>query len=144
MSCRISLAAKGRAEIFWENLTKRFIERLERFAAFVFKNSPMAHTFTDDNFEEEVLKSEQPVLVDFWAQWCGPCQAMGPIIEELAEEVKATAKVGKLDVDENPKRASEYGIMSIPSLKIFKGGKVVKEFMGLQQKEVLKDALSKA
>ena len=104
----------------------------------------MAQTFTDANFEEEVLKNEQPVLVDFWAPWCGPCQAMGPIIEELAEEMKATAKVGKLDVDEHPKRASEYGIMSIPSLKIFKGGKVVKEFLGLQQKEVLKDALSKA
>lgn len=104
----------------------------------------MAQIFTDANFEEEVLKSGQPVLVDFWATWCGPCQAMSPIIEELAEEVKATAKVGKLDVDENPKRASEYGIMSIPSLKIFKEGKVVKEFMGLQQKEVLKDALLKA
>ena len=104
----------------------------------------MAQIFTDANFEEEVLKSEQPVLVDFWAQWCGPCQAMGPIIEELAEEVKATAKVGKLDVDENPKCASEYGIMSIPSLKIFKGGKVVKEFVGIQTKDKLKTELGAA
>ncbi len=101
----------------------------------------MALTFTDDNFESEVLKSDQPVLVDFWAPWCGPCQMMGPVIDELAEEMKGTAKIGKLDVDENPKKASEYGIMSIPSLKIFKGGKVVKEFMGVQQKTILKDEL---
>lgn len=117
--------------------------QMRQYISYQIISSSMAHTFTDDNFEEEVLKSEQPVLVDFWAQWCGPCQAMGPVIEELAEEVKATAKVGKLDVDENPKRASEYGIMSIPSLKIFKGGKVVKEFLGLQQKDVLKDARRK-
>lgn len=101
----------------------------------------MALTFTDDNFESEVLKSDQPVLVDFWAPWCGPCQMMGPVIDELAEEMKGVAKIGKLDVDENPKKASEYGIMSIPSLKIFKGGKVVKEFMGVQQKTILKDEL---
>lgn len=101
----------------------------------------MALTFTDDNFENEVLKSDQPVLVDFWAPWCGPCQMMGPVIDELAEEMKGVAKIGKLDVDENPKKASEYGIMSIPSLKIFKGGKVVKEFMGVQQKTILKDEL---
>jgi thioredoxin 1 len=103
----------------------------------------MVITFTDDNFEAEVLKSDQPVLVDFWAPWCGPCQMMGPIVDEVAEEMKGKAKVGKLDVDENPKMASEYGIMSIPSLKIFKGGKVVKEFMGVQQKGVLKEELLK-
>ncbi len=103
----------------------------------------MALTFTDDNFETEVLKSDQPVLVDFWAPWCGPCQMMGPIIDEVAEEMKGKAKVGKLDVDENPKMASEYGIMSIPSLKIFKSGKVVKEFSGVQQKGTLKEELLK-
>lgn len=101
----------------------------------------MALTFTDDNFEVEVLKSNQPVLVDFWAPWCGPCQMMGPIIDEVAEEMKGKAKVGKLDVDENPKMASEYGILSIPSLKIFKSGKVVKEFSGVQRKESLKSEL---
>ncbi len=104
----------------------------------------MAIVFTDDNFENEVLKSEMPVLVDFWAEWCGPCQMMSPIIDELAEEMKGSVKVGKLDVDGNPKMASEYGIMSIPSLKIFKGGKVVREFMGVQRKESLKEELLKA
>ncbi len=104
----------------------------------------MATVFTDDNFENEVLKSEVPVLVDFWAEWCGPCQMMTPVIDELAEEMKGSAKIGKLDVDGNPKMASEYGIMSIPSLKIFKGGKVVREFMGVQRKESLKEELMKA
>lgn len=103
----------------------------------------MALTFTDSNFDDEVLKSDQPVLVDFWAPWCGPCQMMGPIVDEVAEEMKGKAKVGKLDVDENPTKASEYGIMSIPSLKIFKGGKVVKEFAGVQRKEILKEELLK-
>lgn len=103
----------------------------------------MALTFTDGNFDDEVLKSTEPVLVDFWAPWCGPCQMMGPIVDEVAEEMKGKAKVGKLDVDENPTKASEYSIMSIPSLKIFKGGKVVKEFMGVQQKDALINELSK-
>ncbi len=103
----------------------------------------MALAFTDENFDEEVLKSDKPVLVDFWAPWCGPCQMMAPVLDELAEEMKATVKIGKLDVDENPKMASEYGIMSIPSLKVFKGGKVVKELVGVQRKDALKEALAK-
>lgn len=101
----------------------------------------MAMHLTDQNFDEEVLKSDKPVLVDFWAPWCGPCQMMSPIIDALAEEVK-DAKVCKLDVDQNPEKASEYGIMSIPSLKIFKGGEIVKELIGVQSKDALKDALS--
>ena len=84
----------------------------------------MAAHVTDATFEQEVLKSDVPVLVDFWAPWCGPCQILGPTIDALAEEVTG-AKVVKLNVDENPSVASQYGIMSIPSLKVFKGGQVV-------------------
>jgi thioredoxin 1 len=101
----------------------------------------MEQVFTDQNFETDVLKSDVPVLVDFWAPWCGPCQAMGPIISELAKEFSGKAKVGKLNVDENSKIAGDFSIMSIPALKIFKGGKVVKEFVGMQAKETLKSAL---
>lgn len=97
--------------------------------------------FTDQNFEQEVLKSNMPVLVDFWAPWCGPCQMMGPIVEELAKEMGAIAKVGKLNVDENGEISSKFGIMSIPVIKIFKGGVVVKEFVGVQSKENLKKEL---
>ena len=100
--------------------------------------------FTDQNFDQEVLKSDKPVLVDFWAPWCGPCQAMGPVIEELAKEMEGKAVVGKINVDENSKTAQDFGIMSIPALKIFKGGKVVQEFVGMQAKEVLKSALENA
>ncbi len=101
----------------------------------------MAMQFTDANFDEEVLKSDKPVLVDFWAPWCGPCQMMGPVIDALATEM-TTVKVGKLNVDENPEKASQFGIMSIPSLKAFKGGKVVKEWMGVQSKDKLKEELA--
>lgn len=97
--------------------------------------------FTDQNFDQEVIQSEKPVLVDFWAPWCGPCQMMGPVIEQLAGEMGDKAKVGKLNVDENGETASKFGIMSIPALKIFKGGQVVKEFVGVQAKETLKKAL---
>jgi thioredoxin 1 len=101
----------------------------------------MAMQFTDENFEAEVMKSDKPVLVDFWAPWCGPCQMMGPVIDALATEV-TTVKIGKLNVDENPDTASEFGIMSIPTIKVFKGGQVVKEWMGVQSKDKLKEELS--
>jgi thioredoxin 1 len=103
----------------------------------------MAQQFTDQNFDQEVLKSDKPVLVDFWAPWCGPCQAMGPVIDELAKEFEGKVKVGKLNVDENGVKAQEFGIMSIPSLKIFKDGKVAKEFTGMQSKDVLVEELNK-
>lgn len=100
----------------------------------------MAMEFTDSNFDQEVLKSDKPVFVDFWAPWCGPCQMMGPVVDQLAEEVKG-AKVGKVNVDENPATAQKYGIMSIPTMKIFKNGQVVKEFVGMQGKDILKSEL---
>ena len=104
----------------------------------------METVFTDQNFEGEVLKSDKPTLVDFWAPWCGPCQMMGPIVEELAKEMADKAKVGKLNVDENSQVAQTFGIMSIPTIMIFKGGKMVKQLVGVQSKEALKEELEKA
>jgi thioredoxin 1 len=100
--------------------------------------------FSDANFEEEVIKSDVPVLVDFFAPWCGPCQMMMPVVEDLAKEMEGKAKVGKINVDENPESASTYGVMSIPTIKIFKGGEVVKEMTGVQTIEDLKSALEEA
>lgn len=94
--------------------------------------------FTDDNFEEEVLKAEGPVLVDFFAEWCGPCKMLGPILEELAGEYEGKVKIGKLDVDASPAVAGKYGVQSIPTLIFFKGGEPVDKAMGFQSKEALK------
>ncbi|NCU41959.1 MAG: thioredoxin [Candidatus Moranbacteria bacterium] len=102
----------------------------------------MEVTFTDTNFDEEVLKSDLPVLVDFWAPWCGPCQMMSPVIEDLAKAMEGKAKVGKLNVDENPQKATQYGVMSIPTLKIFKKGEIVKEMTGVQSLEDLQEMLA--
>lgn len=101
----------------------------------------MEQTFTDQNFEQEVIKSDKITLVDFWAPWCGKCLSMGPAIDELAEEFKGKIKIGKCNVDENEETASKMDIMSIPAFKIFKEGKVVKEFTGLQNKDNLKKEL---
>ena len=103
----------------------------------------MEMQFTEQNFDQEVLKSDKPVLVDFWASWCGPCQMMGPIIEELAKEVGDKYKVGKLNVDENRGIAGQYNVMSIPTLIIFKGGQPVKQLVGVQAKESLRAELDK-
>jgi thioredoxin 1 len=100
--------------------------------------------FSDQNFEAEVIKSEKPVLVDFWAPWCGPCQMMGPIVEELAKEMGDKAKIGKLNVDENQSVAQNFSVMSIPTIIIFKSGKIVKQLVGVQSKEALKEELEKA
>lgn len=97
--------------------------------------------FTDANFGEEVLKSAIPVIVDFWAPWCGPCKVVSPIIEELAKEFEGKVKVGKLNVDESQTMASEYGIMSIPSIVFFKDGKPVKTMIGAQSKENFKKGI---
>ncbi len=110
----------------------------------VFKQSDIvAKVFTDENFETEVLKSSKVVLVDFWAPWCGPCQIMGPIVEKLAVEIGEKAVIGKLNVDENPKRAEEYQILSIPAILIFKNGTLVEQTLGVQSKDNLKTILAK-
>ena len=98
----------------------------------------------DQNFEGEVLKSSVPVLVDFWASWCGPCKMMGPIVEEVAKEMEGKAvKVAKLNVDEATATAEKYNVMTIPTFKIFKGGEVVDEFVGVQTKEEILKRLEK-
>jgi thioredoxin 1 len=101
----------------------------------------MAVEFTNDTFEQEVLKSEQPVLVDFWATWCGPCRQLTPVIEELASE-NNDAVVGKVDVDSNQEIAVKYGITNIPTLLIFKGGEIVERVQGVQPKEKLQELLN--
>ena len=92
---------------------------------------------TTDNFVEEVLKSDKPVLVDFWATWCGPCRMLAPTVAAIAEEKAAVLKVGKVDVDQEPELARRFGIMSIPTLILFKDGQAVKQTMGYQPKEAL-------
>lgn len=95
----------------------------------------MEYQFTDENFEAEVLKSAVPVLVDFWATWCGPCQMMALLIEELAGELEEKVKVGKLNVDEAPKTAEKYNVMSVPTLILFKNGEAAKTLVGFRTKE---------
>ncbi len=92
---------------------------------------------TKENFEKEVLKSDIPVLVDFWAAWCGPCKMLAPTIEELAKEYEGKAKVGKINIDEQPELASKYGIMSIPTVLVFKEGNVAAQSVGFVPKEKL-------
>ncbi|MFN3801483.1 MULTISPECIES: thioredoxin [Belliella] len=95
---------------------------------------------TDSNFEE-IMKSEQPILVDFWAEWCGPCKMIGPVVEELAGDYEGKAVVGKVDVDSNPAVAAQFGIRSIPTLLFFKGGQIVDKQVGAVPKAVLAQKL---
>lgn len=99
-------------------------------------------TIDDNNFQNEVLKSETPVLLDFWAVWCGPCKMIAPVVEEIAKEYDGKLKVGKVDVDANPKTAMQYGIRSIPTLLIFKGGQVVEQVVGAVPKRHLIEKLT--
>lgn len=98
---------------------------------------------SDDNFEQEVIKSEKPVLVDFWAPWCGPCRAIGPVVEDLAEVYKDRVKVAKLNIDDNPKTATVYGVMSIPTIVLFKNGNALDKVVGLVPKDRLEDLMKK-
>ena len=99
---------------------------------------------TDGNFQSEVLDSEQPVLVDFWAPWCGPCRKIAPMIDELATEYSGAAKIGKVNIDDNQQSAFKYGIEAIPTILIFKGGQPVQRFQGIPAKAKVQEALDSA
>ena len=99
----------------------------------------MALEITDANFEEVVLKSSKPVLVDFWAEWCGPCRMLGPIIEELSSDYDGKAVIGKVDVDSNQQYAAQFGVRNIPTVLIFKNGELVNRQVGVSQKNVYAD-----
>lgn len=101
-------------------------------------------TFTDQHFQKDALENKLPVVVDFWAPWCGPCRMVSPIIEELAKEFEGKIVVGKMNVDENPQTAGQYNIMSIPTVMIISGGKPVASIVGAQSKEAYKKAIAEA
>ncbi|WP_321530596.1 thioredoxin TrxA [uncultured Desulfuromonas sp.] len=100
--------------------------------------------FTDDNFDAEVLKADQPVLVDFWATWCAPCKAIAPVIDELANQFSGQVKIGKVNVDENPNTPGQYGVRGIPTLVLFKNGEVVDQLVGAIPKNQLEEFINKA
>lgn len=97
----------------------------------------MAKVFSDENFESEVLNSDVPVLVDFFAEWCGPCKMMVPVVDKIAQEYEGKAKVGKIDIDKNPGLAGKYNVMSVPTFMVFKQGKIVDTVIGAVSKEEL-------
>ena len=108
------------------------------------KEESMEYQFNEGNFEKEVLESEVPVLVDFFAEWCGPCKMMGPVIAKLAEEFDGKMKIGKCNVDDNMDLAEQYRVSSIPNMQIFKNGQVVDQIIGAQSESALRDRLTAA
>lgn len=104
----------------------------------------MANNVMDSSFKKEVLESDLPVLVDFWAEWCGPCKMLTPIIDEISKELQGKVKVLKMNIDENPNTPSEYGILSIPTIMLFKNGEQKDTKIGLQQKKSLLDWINKS
>ena len=99
---------------------------------------------TDENFESEVIKAEKPVIVDFWAEWCGPCRMVGPIIDELSKDFEGKAVVGKIDVDANQEFAAKYGVRNIPTVLLFKDGELVSRQVGVAPKKTYEDAINAA
>ena len=104
----------------------------------------MVHVFTTENFDSEVLKSDTPVLVDFYADWCGPCKMMAPVVEKVSEEYEGKIKAGKINVDENPEIAGKYGVMTIPTIMVIKNGEVVDKTIGVQPKKALTTIIDQA
>jgi thioredoxin 1 len=102
------------------------------------------HNVSDADFDDQILKSETPALVDFWAAWCGPCRTVGPVVEELAEEYKGKVKVAKLNVDDNKQTPTKYGVRGIPTLMLFKNGEMIDHIVGAVPKARIKELLDKA
>ena len=136
--------AKARRDQGKKSSKKHYNERRKRSrAAAAFSSGKVLHA-TDKNFQAMVLKSEAPVVVDFWAPWCGPCKAMAPVLDELASELGARARVVKLDVDQNPRTSARYNIRSIPTMMIFAGGEIQQVLVGLQSKDRLVNLLEQS
>jgi len=106
--------------------------------------APNVLTLTEANFRDEVLKAFQPVLVDFWAEWCGPCKMIGPVFDELAGEYEGRAKFGKVNIDDNQNLAAEFGVRAVPTLLLFQAGEVTEQFVGMKSKRDLKAAIDQA